>query len=160
MSAYVNIINAWINNTKAPKNSRMFYEGDTLYSYGKHYPMARIDREKNLVLINSTKSSVTTERHKGLVRYAVRQVGYAILYVPNPYCGLTANLAWLRDELQRAIDAANNHMIKPNMLRVEECADRFDALASYMDETTNIMNTKIYGYYLTLKDKYNVKRNK
>ena len=66
----------------------------------------------------------------------------------------------LRDNLQSAIDAANKHMIKPNMRAVEAVADDFDALAAYMGETANIMYTTVYTDYLALKARYNAKRSK
>ena len=79
--------------------------------------------------------------------------------MPDPSANLEYNLHRLRDNLQSAIDAANKHMIKPNMQAAETIANDFDALAAYMGETANIIYTTVYTDYLTLKDRYNIKRN-
>jgi len=161
MCIYQEITNAWINqSTKKPKSSRMFFENDKLYSYGYHYVIARIDRERNIVLINSTKSTPTTNRHKYIVADECFAKELDLFNVPNPSTNLEYNLHRLRDNLQSAIDAANKHMIKPNMQAAETIADDFDALAKYMRETTNIMNTMVYTDSLALKDRYNAKRSK
>jgi len=163
MCVYKEIANAWINqSTKAPKASRMFFENDKLYSYGYHYVIARIDRERNIVLINNNKSSPTTNRHKNIVENVIENTAPCIkvFNVPNPSTNLEYNLHRLHDNLQSAIAAANKHMIKPNMQAAETIANDFDALAKYMRETTNIMNTMVYTDYLALKDRYNNKRSK
>ena len=44
-------------------NGNFYFEGNTLYSYGRHYPVARISG--SVLYVNNTGSSVTTEgRHK------------------------------------------------------------------------------------------------
>src|ERR1700679_3803476 len=57
----------------------IFFSGDTIYSYGTHYPMAMIHtyRGKKFALINSEKSSVTTQHHK----YKVRNSLYGLMPV-------------------------------------------------------------------------------
>jgi len=42
--------------------SRAFFEGDVLYSYGKHWPLARRIPERNLVLVCGRRHSNTTTR--------------------------------------------------------------------------------------------------
>ena len=157
MCIYQEITNRWLTNGKPLKNSRMFFENDKLYSYGYHYVIARIDRERNLVLINSNKSSPTTNRHKQIVRSEIRgaypfipPVIYDILNVPQPQHALKANLILLHDNLRSAIDVANKHMTKPNMQAVEEVADDFNALAAYI----GVAYTEVYTDYLALKDSY------
>ena len=162
MCIYQEITKRWLTNGKPLKNNRMFFENDKLYSYGYHYVIARIDRERNIILINNNKSSPTTNRHKQIVEAAcICKFGTGVIFnVPNPSINLEYNLHRLRDNLQSAIDAANKHMIKPNMRAVEAVADDFDALAAYMGETANIMYTTVYTDYLALKDRYNAKRSK
>ena len=161
MCIYQEITKRWLTNGKPLKNNRMFFENDKLYSYGYHYVIARIDRERNIVLLNNNKSSPTTNRHKNIVENVIENTAPCIkvFNVPNPSTNLEYNLHRLRDNLQSAIDAANKHMIKPNMRAVEAVADDFDALAAYMGETANIMYTTVYTDYLALKDRYNAKIN-
>jgi len=49
--------------------SRMFIEGDTVYSYGYHFPIAI--RKDGFFLFNSEGYSSSTANHKGYVRYAL-----------------------------------------------------------------------------------------
>ena len=162
MCIYQEITKRWLTNGKPLKNNRMFFENDKLYSYGYHYVIARIDRERNIILINNNKSSPTTNRHKQIVEAAcICKFGTGVIFnVPNPSINLEYNLHRLHDNLQSAIAAANKHIIKPNMQAVEAVADDFDALAAYMGETANIMYTTVYTDYLALKARYNAKRSK
>jgi hypothetical protein len=50
----------------------VYFSGDTIYSYGAHFPMARIIG--GAVLINSEKASVTTSGHQSSVRAATRHL--------------------------------------------------------------------------------------
>ena len=161
MCIYQEITKRWLTNGKPLKNDRMFFENDKLYSYGYHYVIARIDRERNIILINNNKSSPTTNRHKQIVEAAcICKFGTGVIFnVPNPSTNLEYNLHRLRDNLQSAIAAANKHMIKPNMQAAETIANDFDALAVYMGATANIIYTTVYTDYLALKDRYNIKRN-
>lgn len=161
MCIYQEITKRWLTNGKPLKNDRMFFENDKLYSYGYHYVIARIDRERNIVLINNTKSSPTTNRHKEIARVEVAFSGIGQIFnVPNPSTNLEYNLHRLHDNLQSAIAAANKHMIKPNMQAVEAVANDFDALAKYTGEFANIIHATVYTDYLALKDRYNAKRSK
>lgn len=51
-------------------NGNVFFEGATIYSYGRHFPMATFVNE-NTVLINNDSYSVSTGKQQGYVRYAV-----------------------------------------------------------------------------------------
>lgn len=52
----------------------MFYEGDTIYSYGHHWPLARkvtlSDSGRGVALINSGRYSHSTDRHARVVGHA------------------------------------------------------------------------------------------
>ena len=144
MCIYQEITKRWLTNGKPLKNDRMFFENDKLYSYGYHHVIARIDRERNIILINNNKSSPTTNRHKQIVEAAcICKFGTGVIFnVPNPSTNLEYNLHRLRDNLQSAIAAANKHMIKPNMQAVETIANDFDALAKYI---AHFLNFPLYG---------------
>ena len=66
---------------------RMFFIGDTIYSYGKHYPLARIIEynDRKIVLLNVTESSTTTAKHRSMVRRACGHM--AILKTDDPDWG-------------------------------------------------------------------------
>lgn len=77
---------------------RIYFEGDTIFSYGSHFPMARHvtaegDRETGAgkgargVLFNSGKYSVTTAKHQTMVRRAIPNT-FALFEVPHVYAGI------------------------------------------------------------------------
>lgn len=49
------------------KANSLFFENDTLYSYGRHYPLA-LFIEPNTILINDVGYSVTTGKHIGITK--------------------------------------------------------------------------------------------
>jgi hypothetical protein len=58
-------------------NSSMFFEGDTIYSYGYHYPAAKMYKDTagfQVVLINNTKYSTTTCKHMYSITRAVQHL--------------------------------------------------------------------------------------
>lgn len=56
--------------------SNMFFEGNIIYSYGYHFPMAI--KYKGYLLYNDSRYSVTTAKHQGIVWAACRH--YDIVY--------------------------------------------------------------------------------
>lgn len=81
------VAHLWANQSrKEAKGSHFYFEGDTIYSYGPHFPIARLFTHpasgKTCVLFTSEGYSVTTTRHKSIVlsacshleRFTVRKV--------------------------------------------------------------------------------------
>ena len=63
------------NQTRGRSNNgNVYFEGDTIYSYGAHFPMAI--RFKDKMLINNEGYSVTTAKHMSQLRYALRHLDY------------------------------------------------------------------------------------
>lgn len=70
----------------------LWFHGDTIYSYGKHYPIARFTSAvvpsmptERIVLFNSNGSTPTTEgKHKHEVRAALHGLPVRVLYVDDP----------------------------------------------------------------------------
>lgn len=65
----------WANQSKpSAKGSHFFYEGDTIYSYGYHFPIARLItnpvNKKRAYLYNSGRYSQTTSKHQFYVMSA------------------------------------------------------------------------------------------
>ena len=68
----VGVVESWLEQVKSGRKvGSMFFEGDTIYSYGKHFPIARIVR--GAVLYNHETYSATTSSHQAIVRRYVRQ---------------------------------------------------------------------------------------
>ena len=57
------------------KGSNFFYDGDTIYSYGRHFPIAKhVDSPKGVhfIVFNPETYSITTSRHQSYTRRAIR----------------------------------------------------------------------------------------
>ena len=63
------------------KGFNVWYEGDTIYSYGRHFPMAHIT-ESGIVLIRCDHPSVSTAKHLGHMRAACRYLNRTYYEVP------------------------------------------------------------------------------
>lgn len=57
--------------------SHLFIEGNTIYSYGYHFPIATIKND-NTVLFNEDKYSPTTSKHQTYVRRALIAAGFIL----------------------------------------------------------------------------------
>ena len=61
----------WANKRQPNgKSGNMFFENETIYSYGYHFPMAKFIN-KNTVLYNVDSYSITTSQHQSTVRSAI-----------------------------------------------------------------------------------------
>ena len=60
----------------------IFFEGTTIYSYGHHFPIARLYPEKQICLFTIASYSVTTSAHKSLAYGAIPH-NYTTIEVPN-----------------------------------------------------------------------------
>lgn len=79
----------------------IFFEGDVIYSYGRHFPMAAHAAE-GIVLLTTRKYSVSTAKHLSLVRWAT-PLSYRVIEVPNASPRGGEHLENLKD-FQRRID--------------------------------------------------------
>jgi len=71
------VCHAWANQTKpSAKGSNLFFEGDTIYSYGYHFPIAKIYHDpykEAVILFTSEGYSSTTAKHKSYTWQALHQ---------------------------------------------------------------------------------------
>lgn len=65
------------------KRKHLFIEGNEIYSYGYHFPIAKIfenqDGSEQIAYFNTDRYSVTTAKHKSLVRGALESRGIRII---------------------------------------------------------------------------------
>jgi len=136
---YEVIANRWLNGGKELNNTRLYYRDDILYSYGKHYIMARKvpTIAKDIILINNKKNSATTNKQKSIVIDEIRSsnIGEYYFYVPSPGESIEVNIELLWVELDRAIDTAKNHMIKANLLALQESQHQYNRLNMFAGRT-------------------------
>ena len=58
---------AFVKGARKGKAASVYIEGDTIYSYGRHFPLAV--RTANGFLVNKDKYSVTTSKQQGYLKY-------------------------------------------------------------------------------------------
>jgi len=89
----------------------IFFEGDTVYSYGRHFPVARFAPEfGGIVLFTDRGYSNSTSKHKGIIRGAIPSA-YTVIYCDDPSRPASHNLdIWARrvDRLRGEFAAKKN----------------------------------------------------
>lgn len=75
MASHSEVAHAWANKTGKQCNGRsMYYRGDTIYSYGYHFPIGKhvtLPDGSEAVLLTTSGYSVSTAKHIGIVWHAV-----------------------------------------------------------------------------------------
>jgi len=74
------VARAFAEGKETGKSLHMFIEGDTVYSYGKHFPIARRVGEKKVNFTNE-KNSSSTNRQKSLVLQELNKAGIEVIPV-------------------------------------------------------------------------------
>lgn len=78
----------WAHQTgRKTRGFNMFYEGDIIYSYGYHFPIARLYTAPNgdkVVLFNNRSYSVSTSQHQSIVRRSIPE-DREVIFVPDLY---------------------------------------------------------------------------
>jgi hypothetical protein len=71
------IAEAFANGATKGKANSMFIDGDVIFSYGYHFPIA-VRLNSNTAVFTSRNYSRTTSMHKGFVRRALETAGYTL----------------------------------------------------------------------------------
>jgi hypothetical protein len=90
MTNYSDVCERWVakavhghTHLKDKRTERVYYDGDTLFSYGSHFPMARVIRgdagEFDFVLVNGDTYSPSTSNHQRHMRDAIRGLKQVII---------------------------------------------------------------------------------
>lgn len=89
---------------EATNQSRNFYfKGLTIYSYGSHFPIARIyDKDNHIVFLTTRGYSNTTAKHIGVVGYAINHK--KIFHVPNVEGDHEKNVIHYLDTIEELIN--------------------------------------------------------
>jgi hypothetical protein len=149
------VAHLWANKaqTNAKSHTKQFYfEGDTIYSYGKHFPIARLtginvktnvgNRDihygqfgektayslREVVLFTTKSYSNTTAKHKCLVNRALSQdPRYTVLYVENVTQGTEKqNLQALLERVKDCIKKAFGKVTKNSLTQYETAKQELD----------------------------------
>lgn len=98
------VAHLWANKSRErATGSHFYFDGDTIYSYGSHFPIAR--HYKGVVLFTTESYSSTTAKHKGYVRRACSHlpIFYVSKVMENPS---GATVKELSESVQSACKAA------------------------------------------------------
>lgn len=84
------VVTAWARQTQDNARNHhgsLYFHGDTIYSYGSHFHLARHvkdSRGEACALINSRRYSKTTSDHASAVAYALHDCQMPVFLVPDP----------------------------------------------------------------------------
>lgn len=84
------VAHLWMHKAQsdARNGSNFYFEGDTIYSYGSHFPIARHvtskSGRKHAILFTTRGYSVTTSKHIGIVRVAIQGNNVPVFHVEHP----------------------------------------------------------------------------
>lgn len=100
------VAHLWANQSQESArvaHGNFYFEGDTIYSYGSHFPIAKIVKHKgkSVVLFTTRGYSPTTSKHIWTVRSACRHL--TTVDVHNPRNSLKENLAYFEKQFQEAM---------------------------------------------------------
>lgn len=92
MASHAQVCDRWVDvvlgrtTKKLLAGSRVFASGDQIFSYGRHFPMANVVRDKRgqvtLFLVNGDRFSVSTNRHQSDLRSALSGVDVPQVIIP------------------------------------------------------------------------------
>lgn len=135
-----NVAHLWMHKAQAEarnSNRSFWFEGDTIYSYGRHFPIARhVTNKKGVaaVLFASRDYSITTSKHKDYVRQAIPS-DVPIFFTNDVNCNPSDTML---DEYQASI---NNKALIASRARsnkewrltdVDIAIERFNLLAHFI----------------------------
>ena len=97
-------------------NKNMFFSGDTIYSYGRHFPVATFIDEKSTgetyVIYNNDSYSVSTTKHQSYVRRAVSH--YEIIPVNTRIASVIAEYGHKTPRIE-SVTAEYGHKTQQNL---------------------------------------------
>lgn len=116
MPSHSQVAHLWSNQsasrsqTPASRGSNMYFEGDTIFSYGRHFAIAKhVNNRKGVpaVLFTQRDYSKTTSKHKSDVRSALNGLACHVFYVSQvDTFDHTSESEWKSEFLRVANDAA------------------------------------------------------
>jgi hypothetical protein len=107
----------WAHRTQEDarnRQSNLYFEGDTIYSYGSHFPIARHVLNKaggHAVLFTTASYSVTTSGHCSAVRSAIPS-GIPVFHVPEVYPDTCTVKESHEKNLKHYVETTEEHVAK------------------------------------------------
>ena len=141
----------WFHQTQSDARSQgnVFFNGDTIYSYGEHFPIARHVTNKRgckAVLFTTAHYSVTTSSHCAAVRQAI-PTGTLVFRVPN-----LADDVWNGQRIDH--DANLNYFVTETAQHITTAsrARSTRAITSNLELARNLVESaRAYGKFFGVK---------
>lgn len=106
------VAHLWANEKQeSAYGSNFYFEGESIYSYGRHFEVGRIVRNKRgekAYLINDTYYSSTTSKHQYYVREAI-PTGSKVFYVECNMSYCIGNMLFVTNMLESIKDAIEKY---------------------------------------------------
>jgi len=147
----------WANSQQEEaRNSQgnLFFEGNKIYSYGRHFCIAKI-LPGGVILFTTRKYSNTTAKHIHAVRYACNHK--TLVFCNDPDAGITTNLSAFTREMKYFVSVINDPkkrektkaQAKADLLNVAERVDKYlEAINVPLSET---YDSEFMAFYNTAK---------
>ncbi len=111
-----------------------YFSGDTIYSYGTHFPIARHvkgTRGRKAILFTTSNYSVTTSGHKRITQGAI-PAGATVFHVANVEGSPVGLLAWVEGEIARLAAECGKRRKKDHALsELKGAVEKGNALAEF-----------------------------
>ena len=130
------VAHLWANEKQESANGSNFYfEGESIYSYGRHFEVGRIARNKRgekAYLINDTYYSSTTSKHQYYVREAI-PTGSKMFYVECNISYCIGNMIFVTNMLESIKDAIEKYKKARAELSYRDIWGAFKNLMGYIE---------------------------
>lgn len=139
------VAKAFAGGKTSGKGSNLFIDGDTIFSYGYHFPIARRTEElfegKQIVLFTLAGYSISTSKHICYVRSALYGSNYKVVEVMD----LRNDFAFARRDL-----ISEQHKLLEKASRCRKDHTRLYYISKFKDlkESADIIGAKFYGLNL------------
>lgn len=141
-----------VNPDLRERNARgknVFAEGDRIYSYGRHFVIARVLRDGNgkprCILFNGDRYSVSTSRHQADVRAAIRKHARDIPTIIIPFQAIEAARIDIESIVPIDVKPDRFEYIRHESDTMPESAQRTPALHAHFGEESHF--TRIYDAF-------------
>jgi hypothetical protein len=140
----------WFHQTQSDARSQgnVFFDGDTIYSYGTHFPIARHVTNKSgqrAVLFTIAHYSVTTTGHCSAVRSAIPS-GTVVFDVPSMGTHYASGTPNHNDNLRYFVTQINEHVTKASRARSTW------AITSHLSRASGLVESaRAYGKFFRVR---------
>lgn len=157
------VAHLWANKVQeeARNSGNFYFSGDTIYSYGSHFPIAKhvTYNGKEAVLFTTRTYSNTTSKHIGVVKMACRHLN--VIYCQNPENSHSSNLENFQtrlEEIAKGLNRARKPEIYLNQIsqineEIRKYIEFFEIVVS--EQLSILMNVDNKEYWIDYLEKKN-----